>query len=557
MKRKISILITITLLVAIASLAGCGKKPLETFFLASENSQVNIFTLKENKLTSAKTLIRGLEVIKSGETYTEKKVEYIPFKLEDSKEAPVFYVAKDNTAKKYEECMKETSAFVRTSTTLYTNAEDPAIAGFLRKGTALELKGFNYFNYDGTVNMYLVANDENEGYVYSKYLAKTEEEATSVNTEYFELNKDAVYSYDLLGGDPKKLDYFPFDKTVNSSLWKKEKEFPLDARTYYLNAACLLKNADGSYVVDNYIDLAKNCGCNAFVIDIEDGYLAYESEVAKAISPTSYNSALMSMVDYKESVDRIKDAGLWVIGRIVCFKDPQFASDYPEECIVDNGENTGWPSVYSRRTWEYKIRLAQEAVLTFDLDEIQFDYVRFPENAFALSNHGADFKNAFGEDKAEAVQNFCMYATDNIHKVGAYLSVDVFGESANGYVTAYGQYWPSISNVVDAISGMPYIDHFGRSVDTWSDQYTTVYNWSVLANNSQLKTPTPAVPRTWLTCYDVPYWSPYIKADANLLGNQIKGLWAAGIGYGGFLTWNGQSNLEIYYNVAPAFSATY
>ena len=248
---------------------------------------------------------------------------------------------------------------------------------------------------------------------------------------------------------------------------------------------------------------------------------------------------------------------------IVVFKDSQFAADYPNECIVNNGENLGWPSVYSRLTWEYNLQLAQEAVKDIGFDEIQFDYVRFPENAFKLSRNGAngtgfpDFKNTYNEEKAEAVQNFCMYAADNIHKVGAYFSVDVFGESANGYVTAYGQYWPAISNVVDAISGMPYVDHFGRGEDTWSNQYRTVYNWGVLANESQQKTPTPAVPRTWLSCYDVPYWNPIYKVSEKLLGNQIQGLWDAGIGYGGFLTWNGESDINDYYKCAPAFLADY
>ena len=73
---------------------------------------------------------------------------------------------------------------------------------------------------------------------------------------------------------------------------------------------------------------------------------------------------------------------------------------------------------------------------------------------------------------------FLFYATDQIHKEGIYLSVDVFGECSSEYVTAYGQYWPAISNIVDVISSMPYTDHFGRSVDTWTNAYQTVNNWA-------------------------------------------------------------------------------
>ena len=68
-----------------------------------------------------------------------------------------------------------------------------------------------------------------------------------------------------------------------------------------------------------------------------------------------------------------------------------------------------------------------------------------------------------------------MYACDRLHDAGVYVSADVFGECAEAYVTAYGQYWPAISNVVDAISAMPYPDHYGASGDwlPWEHPYET------------------------------------------------------------------------------------
>ena len=54
--------------------------------------------------------------------------------------------------------------------------------------------------------------------------------------------------------------------------------------------------------------------------------------------------------------------------------------------------------------------------------------MRFPEDAYNMSIKGnSDFKNKYDEEKAEAVQNFLFYATDQIHKVGAYLSVMSLG----------------------------------------------------------------------------------------------------------------------------------
>ena len=95
------------------------------------------------------------------------------------------------------------------------------------------------------------------------------------------------------------------------------------------------------------------------------------------------------------------------------------------------------------------------------------------------------FRNKYDEEKGQAVQNFCFYAADQIHDVGAYLSVDVFGESAYGYMTAYGQYWPGISNIVDAISAMPYTDHMGGE-GAWKKPYATMKAWAKRAKKAGL-----------------------------------------------------------------------
>ena len=56
---------------------------------------------------------------------------------------------------------------------------------------------------------------------------------------------------------------------------------------------------------NNYVKLIKETDCNAVVIDIKDGYLAYQSEVAKELSPASYKSAYVSAEDYKKGVEYV------------------------------------------------------------------------------------------------------------------------------------------------------------------------------------------------------------------------------------------------------------
>ena len=316
-------------------------------------------------------------------------------------------------------------------------------------------------------------------------------------------------------------------------------------------------NASSIKDIDSYLNITTTSGVNAIVVDIKDGALAYPVEVAKEYSMTAYNTAINSFDSYKKAIDKIKDAGIYVIGRIVVFNDTHYGKDHKEDCIISPVSSQTWPSAYSRGAWEYNVELAKATIKDVGFNEIQFDYVRFPETAYNMStNRNTNFKNAYNEEKAEAVQNFLFYAADQIHKAGAYLSVDVFGECSSEYVTSYGQYWPAISNIVDVISSMPYTDHFGRNNDTWTNAYTTVYNWAKSAAKRQTEIPTPAVARTWVTAYDTPYWNPTVVYGASKISDQAQALVNAGLN-GGFITWNSVSSLNKYNQIKSAFSKDY
>ena len=80
----------------------------------------------------------------------------------------------------------------------------------------------------------------------------------------------------------------------------------------------------------------------------------------------------------------------------------------------------------------------------------------------------------------------------------------MFGECANPYVTACGQYWPAISAAVDAISGMPYPDHYSAQGDykPWEHPYDTVHMFGAAAAERQKETASPAAVRTWIQAYN-------------------------------------------------------
>lgn len=148
------------------------------------------------------------------------------------------------------------------------------------------------------------------------------------------------------------------------------------------------------------------------------------------------------MEGFKANVQKLRDAGYYVIGRITVFNDAHLAADHPEYVISDlNGtplkiSSMYWPSAYNRTVWQYKVELALEAA-ALGFNEIQFDYIRFPDGAYKYEQAGTiDYKNTYGESKAQAVQRFLIYAAQRLHDAGYYISGDVFGECANAYVTA-------------------------------------------------------------------------------------------------------------------------
>lgn len=508
-------------------------------FVASDTLSVSLYDLE---FVENDTIIRGNKV-----TILSDKIEnvgefYYKIRYNDTE----YYIKETDLVEELTNVVEEKNMYVKNSSTIYEDSTSSKIESFIKRNNTVEIIGFDYLNEDGTVNMYKVKSDDTEGYIYSKYLSieKPEEQ------EYLEYHEGREFSYNLYGGNTESLDYSEREKPSFEN-----NVMPEEARTLYLNGnkAVLAK-------IEEYITLAKANNINAFVVDIKDGYMAYESEVAKKYSNSSYKSASHTQEEYKKVIDRLKEEGFYVIGRIVAFNDSLFAKDNTSETIASSdGTNTSWVSAYSRLAWEYNVELAKEAINLFGFNEIQYDYVRFPEASYSWSKKNYNFKNKYNEEKAEAIQNFLIYATDEIHKLNVYVSADVFGECVGTYVTAYGQYWPAISNVVDVISAMPYPDHFAKGAYglsiPWEHPYELMKSWSASAVKRQTEIPSPAKVRTWIQAYNAIY-EPYIVYDSAKIEAQIKGLYDAGL-TGGYITWNGSSSLKKYTAIAPAFKKEY
>lgn len=461
------------------------------------------------------------------------------------------YLMHENLSAAQDGVVPEGEIWVKTSMNLRTEADSLELTALAMKGAKLNVIGYSGLHEDGSVDMYKVQHDKIIGWLSPIYLTTDEKVARNHYDEGGMIANHLARGDLYGGGTAATLDYFPREKLVSET-----NIMPEHCYTLYLN--CFPETIND---IDSYIEYAKTTNINTFVVNILDGTcVAYASDVMRKYCPSAANNAGTDFEVYKAAIQKIKDAGFYVVGRMTVFNDAFFAFDHPEYAITDaKGEpleisGMYWPSGFSRVTWQYKVELAIEAVNLIGFNEIQFDYVRFPDGTYSFEKeNNINYQNVYGEAKAEANQRFLMYACDEIHKAGAYVSADVFGETSNPYVASYGQYFPAVSNVVDVISGMPYCDHYESWGDyvPWLQPYECVNTWAEGVVSRQSEIPTPAIVRTWIQAYDA-IRPPYNTYGATELWAEISALLDNGLD-GGFITWNAGSSLEKYKSFREAF----
>ena len=547
----LAVLVLVALILFICVITGGREEPqqdtaqtektsrYEKAYLCADSPSVSYLN---DDLEPAGTAVRGSAVTVSSE-HTRKKdgVTYYLTYLDSPKYG---YVSEENVNDNPNGVMRETRVFVRTPQNLRLDPETVELGGLLEKGTELKIVGYDYMT-DGVVHLYEVTNGEETGYISGEYTASTQEAAMEVY--------DRFGTYMIHAGRADRYDYYPRQKA----------SFTGNVMPEHVYALYLTCDPDVLGNIDAYIAYAKTTKINAFVVNIMDGTsIGYDSEVFRKYSPTADSYANNTQEEYKTCIQKIKDAGFYVIGRLTTFNDSFFVSDHPEYAISDaSGDplyiaGSYWPSAFCRYVWEYKVELAKEAVSLFGFNEIQFDYVRFPDGTYYYEEDGnIDYCNEYDETKAQAIQRFLMLACDELHDVGVYVSADVFGETSGSYVTAYGQYWPAISNVVDVISGMPYPDHFAQNgtYRPWEHPYETLLDWAKNAVKRQTETPSPAIVRTWIQAYDA-IRPPYNTYGAEEVSGQIQALLENGLD-GGIMAWNAMCSIPKLETLKPAFDA--
>jgi hypothetical protein len=211
------------------------------------------------------------------------------------------------------------------------------------------------------------------------------------------------------------------------------------------------------------IALADTTEINAFVIDIKDEFgINYQSQDTLVRRNAGRGGWIP---DLHALLDTLHAHHLSAIARIVVFKDSVAARANPQWTIrtADGGpwrdkKGLTWVNPYAHDLWEYDFRVAEEAA-SAGFDEIQFDYIRFPEPYKSLPEQ--IFPGAGDEAKPDVLSDFLRAAHRRLAAHGVRTTADVFGlvTSVTGALEV-GQQWEHIASSVDVVLPMVYPSHY-------------------------------------------------------------------------------------------------
>jgi hypothetical protein len=286
--------------------------------------------------------------------------------------------------------------------------------------------------------------------------------------------------------------------------------------------------------MNQFFDLTTK-GLNTLEIDVKDengqvGFEAGAPALAKKIG------AARNYYNARQLIREAHAAGIYVIGRIVCFEDPILSKAEPQHAIRTtsggvwtNASGLGWTNEYDPFVWNY-IKSLSIAAANMGFDEIQYDYVRFPTDG-DVSN--AVWPHKVKETYDNTVYRFLKKMRAAIKPLGVNISANVFGLSAHQNLHI-GQDPTMIAPLLDAISPMAYPSHYTAGEYNLTDPdaepgATVTYTMGDFraALNGSSKT----IIRPWLQDFSLGH--TYTLADVEA---QIDA--AERGGSGGWLLWN-------------------
>ena len=251
-----------------------------------------------------------------------------------------------------------------------------------------------------------------------------------------------------------------------------EKPVPV-ARDFEVRAVYLTGVMAGSDHGLRIIRHWREVGGNAVVFDIKDsdGIVNIAFDHPLATGQRHYISDLPKFIHFLHSEN------MHAIARIATFRDEHLVTTHPELAVKsrstgqpwrENGKLV-WTDPSNPKVQDYDIALAK-FVAQAGVDEVQFDYVRFPaegdqkDAAFNFqTDPPTDRPKTNGVQRSEVIADFLQRAYAQIHPTGALFSLDVFGVMAWQRpvdLSHTGQDIVAMAKHCDVISPMIYPSHF-------------------------------------------------------------------------------------------------
>lgn len=218
------------------------------------------------------------------------------------------------------------------------------------------------------------------------------------------------------------------------------------------------------------IKQVKDSGFNTVIIDVKggDGYLLYPSQTEMAKKLKNSGATFLNLAD---QVKYLHKQGLTVIARQVLFWDNLLSQNYPEYRVKNqySPEKTqNWVDPSLAIIWDYNLAITKE-IARFGVDEIQYDYIRFPvdnkNNVFAFDSKKFS--------RADIIADFLKKSREEINTVDPEIKIgiDIFGIAPweEDSAKRLGQEINKLAPLVDAIYPMVYSSHFHNGFDGYKN----------------------------------------------------------------------------------------
>jgi hypothetical protein len=279
--------------------------------------------------------------------------------------------------------------------------------------------------------------------------------------------------------------------------------------------------------------IAETTEINSLVIDIKDysGNIAFEIPDPYLQSVGATDRRVKDIADF---IARLHKSGIYVIGRIAVFQDPEFVKKRPDLAVRRAGDGGIWHDYKgltwidpgAREAWEYVMVLARESY-KLGFDEINFDYIRFPSDG---NMKDIAYPHSGDHTKADVLRDFFEYLHDNLKPYGIPISADLFGmTTTNTDDLNIGQLLENAVPYFDSIDPMVYPSHYPFNFNGYGNPNSRPYDvvhFSLMSAVRRLTaaSSTPAKIRPWLQDFD--YGGNY---DAAAVRTQIQATYDAGL----------------------------